>query len=306
MSKSGFVVIAGRPNAGKSTLMNRVLGAKVSIVTPKAQTTRDRVLGILTEPQGQMVFIDTPGIHQAKEGGINAYMMSEVKGALEGVACAWYLVDPASKIKAETVVLELLKAADCPVFLIWNKTDLKYMKPRELIQQVHEKARDIGLEFAREFQISAMKGRGLGELLRDTWQVLPEGPMHYPDPEQLSDRPTRFFVAEKVREQLLLQLGDELPYCCAVEIAKFEENPELPRIEAVIHVERDSQKGMVIGAGGKKIKSIGEAARKEIESFLGQKVFLGLKVGVLENWSRNAEALKRLGYNLPKARRSAG
>ncbi len=303
MSKSGFVVIAGRPNAGKSTLMNRILGSKISIVTPKAQTTRERVLGILTGKQGQIVFVDTPGIHNAKEGGINAFMMSEVREALAGVSAIWYLVDPSSVMKAEQAVLEILKeASGVPVYLLWNKTDLKYVKPRTLMEEIPAKAKEMGIDFRQQFQVSALKGRGLAELLAATWEAMPEGPVHYPDPEQLSDRPVRYFVAEKIREQLLLQLGEEVPYCCAVEIERFEEDPKLPRIEAIIHVERESQKGMVVGKAGSKIKAIGQAARKEVEAFLGQQVFLGLKVKLLKDWSRDAEALKRLGYNLPATR----
>lgn len=306
MAKSGFVVIAGRPNAGKSTLMNRIVGSRLSIVTPKAQTTRERVLGIFTEKQGQMVFVDTPGIHNAKEGGINAYMMNEVREALEGVSCIWYLVDPTSVIKAETVVLEILKAAQVPIFLIWNKADLKYVLPGDLLTEIPARAQELGVQITREFKVSALKGKGVDELLSATWETLPEGVPHYPDPEQISDRPVRFFVAEKIREQLLLQLGEELPYCCAVEIERFEEGGKLPRIEAVIHVERDSQKGMVVGKGGQKIKAIGTAARAEVEKFMGQGVFLGLSVKVLKDWSKDAEALKRLGYHLPDPKGKGG
>ncbi len=306
MAKSGFVVIAGRPNAGKSTLMNRIVGSRLSIVTPKAQTTRERVLGIFTEKQGQMVFVDTPGIHNAKEGGINAYMMNEVREALEGVSCIWYLVDPTSVIKAETVVLEILKAAQVPIFLIWNKADLKYVLPGGLLTEIPARAQELGVKITREFKVSALKGKGVDELLSATWETLPEGAPHYPDPEQISDRPVRFFVAEKIREQLLLQLGEELPYCCAVEIERFEEGGKMPRIEAVIHVERDSQKGMVVGKGGQKIKAIGTAARTEVEKFMGQGVFLGLSVKVLKDWSKDAEALKRLGYHLPDPKGKGG
>jgi GTP-binding protein Era len=150
--------------------------------------------------------------------------------------------------------------------------------------------------------LSAEKGKGLKELLADTWKLIPEHPFFYPDEEQMSDRPTRFFVAEKVREQLFRCLGDELPYSCAVEIEHFDEETEPPRIEAIIHVERDSQKGMVIGKGGQKIKEIGTNARKEVEEFLGQKVFLGLKVDVIKDWTKDAKAMKRMGYLLPEKR----
>jgi GTP-binding protein Era len=304
-TRAGFIAIAGRPNAGKSTLLNKVLGAKVSIVTPKAQTTRERVLGILTEGDGQIVFVDTPGIHRAKEGGINAYMMSEVREALADVSAVWYVVDPESHLKHEEPVLELLSKARVPVFLLLNKMDVRgadeYRAATDrLVGEVTDKARELGVEIAQVARISARHGAGVKELLEATWPLIPEAPFYYEDPDQLSDRPTRFFVAEKVREQLFLCLGEELPYACAVEIEKFDEASQPPRIEATIYVERDSQKGMVIGKGAAKIKEIGSGARKEIEKFLGGgQVFLGLKVKVLKDWSRDAETLRRLGYNLP-------
>jgi GTP-binding protein Era len=296
MQKSGFVAIIGRPNAGKSTLLNRLLGTSLSIVTPKAQTTRERVLGILTTPeQGQIVFMDTPGIHRAKEGGINAYMMQEARVALDGPSVIWYLVDPTSALKHETVVLELLAKIKSPVIILMNKSDLKrdvslFKEDLRLFAQENEVA------LKEIIEISALEGIGVDRLLSQTWEMIPEGPFYYPDTEQLSDRPMRFFVAEKVREQLLLQLGDELPYCCAVEIESFEENTKPIRIDATIHVERESQKGMVIGKGGAKIKTIGQAARGEIESLVGSQIFLGLKVKLLKDWSKDARSLKRLGY----------
>ena len=311
MKHSGFIAIAGRPNSGKSTLLNRVLGSNLSIVTYKAQTTRERVLGILTEKQGQVIFIDTPGIHRAKEGGINDYMMREVKEALRGAAAVWYLVDPSSALFHEVPVLDLLKEAGLPIFMIFNKSDLKNKRgegpvnPMGLHQDLRAAAAERGLQVIEELPLSAINGTGVAELLKKTWALLPEGPLYYPDEEQISDRPTRFFVAEKVREQLLLQLGEELPYSCAVEIESFDEVTTPPRIEATIYVERDSQKGMVIGKGGTKIKSIGQAARKEIEEFLGQHVFVGLKVKVLKEWTRDAESLKRMGYHLSPRRSSA-
>ncbi len=298
--------------------MNRVVGARLSIVTPKAQTTRERVLGILTVPQGQIVFCDTPGIHKAKDGGINAYMMQEVRDGLEGVDAVWYIVDPASATKFEQPVLETLAKAlgaspdkepsEKPsIFVLFNKSDLKHEKfsapaVEMFMGELTKAAAALGLRFTGDpVRISARDGKGVDELLKATWATLSHGPFLYPDEEQLSDRPTRFFVGEMIREQLFLTLGEEVPYSCAVEIEKFEENKKPPRIEAVIHVERDSQKGMVVGKGGAKIKEIGQGAREAIEEFLGVQVFLGLRVKVLKEWSRDAEALKRLGYILPNA-----
>lgn len=309
MSKSGFVAIIGRPNSGKSTLLNSILGANVSIVTPKAQTTRERVLGILTEKRGQIVFVDTPGIHRAKEGGINEYMVAEAREALDGPNLVWYLLDPSSALQHEEAVLSLLEKASAPVFLLLNKMDLARRKAPEALEglerQITEAMSARKIRIQGVHRISAKDGAGVKELLAESWSIMPEGPLFYPDEEQISDRPTRFFVAEKVREQLLLKLGEEVPYSCAVEIEKFEE-PRKPgditRIEAVIHVERDSQKGIVVGKGGAKIKEIGQAARHEIEGFLDSKVFLGLRVKVLKDWTRDAEALKRMGYHLPEGK----
>lgn len=305
--KSGFVAIAGRPNSGKSTLLNALLKTKISIVTPKAQTTRERVHGILTVKEGQIVFIDTPGIHNAKIGGINEFMMSEVHAALDAPDLIWYIVDPSSALKHEAVVIDLIARTKAPFILILNKNDLKRSInelpaiERELMKEFELR----GINPVAVLKISAFKKRGLTELMQVTWKQLPVGPFHFADEDQLSDRPTRYFVSEKIREQLFLQLGEELPYSCAIQIEKFAEDTKPPRIEAVIHVERDSQKGMVIGAGGRKIKEIGTAARGEIEEFLGGKVFLGLNVKVLKDWSKNAESLKQLGYDLPRKKTSS-
>ncbi len=302
--KSGLVAIAGRPNAGKSTLLNRILGSAVSIVTPKAQTTRERVLGILTEEQGQIVFVDTPGIHAARKGGFNEFMVSEAAEALDGPNLIWYLVDPDSGMEHEKTVLSLLEAkADrgTPIWVLLNKADLN-RNVEKLGSEIEAQLQTMGFRSIRILSVSGRRGAGVDGLVQDAWAMLPEGPFLFPDEEQISDRPMRFFVAEKIREQLFMKLGDELPYCCAVEITKYDESSKPPRIEAVIHVERDSQKGMVIGAGGSKIKEIGMAARKAIEAFVGSPVFVGLQVRVLPNWSRNAEHLKRLGYHLPTTR----
>ncbi|MEN9723160.1 MAG: GTPase [Pseudomonadota bacterium] len=304
--KSGLIAIAGRPNAGKSTLLNRILGSAVSIVTPKAQTTRERVLGILTEPQGQIVFVDTPGIHSAKKGGFNEFMVSEAAEALDGPNLIWYLVDPDSAMDHEKTVIELLGARadrDTPVWILMNKSDLN-RNTEDLGLEIQVRLRELSFRDVQLRKVSGRKGQGVDDLVSAAWSSLPEGPFLFPDEEQLSDRPVRFFVGEKIREQLFLKLGDELPYSCAVEIVQYRENVVPPRIEAVIHVERDSQKGMVIGAGGKKIKEIGSAARQEIEAFVGGPVFLGLQVKVLPHWTRDAENLKRLGYLLPSTKSS--
>ncbi len=306
--KSGFVAIVGRPNAGKSTLLNVVLGTRISIVTPKAQTTRERVLGILTEKQGQIVFVDTPGIHRAKKGGINEYMVEEARHALEAPTLVWYLVDPRSGLEHEKAVLDLLEAAKSPVRLLVTKSDLLKTDAQRatasaLAHAIECELQRRGIPHRKTSIISAEKRFCLREIMDETWGFMPEGPIYYPDEEQVSDRPVRFFVAEKIREQLFMKLGEELPYSCAVEIESFDESSRPPRIEATIHVERDSQKGMIIGKAGAKIKEIGTSARREVEDFLGGKVFLGLRVKVLKDWTRDAEALKRMGYHLTEKRR---
>jgi GTPase len=309
--KSGLVAIIGRPNVGKSTLLNLILGSTLSIVTPKAQTTRERVLGILTEKEGQIIFVDTPGIHKAKEGGINQYMVNEAREALDGPSAIWYLVDYRSAMEHEAPVIELLAKAlqgvqnsKIPLFIIFNKSDLisklKDVPTTLFSMSLKTKLVEAGVNVEQELRICALKNEGVKELLATTWALMPEGPLHYDDPDQLSDKPTRFFVSEKIREQLLLRLGEELPYSCGVEIDNFDEKSKPPRIEATIYVERDSQKGMVVGKGGLKIKEIGQNARKTIEEFLGQHIFLGLKVKVLKDWTRNVDDMERLGYRKRK------
>lgn len=301
--KSGYIAIIGRPNAGKSTLLNRVLGSRLSIVTAKAQTTRENILGFLTEKSGQMVFIDTPGIHKAKAGGINAYMVERAAEAIESPNIIWYLVDPSSALEFEAPVLELLEKSKSGVILIINKVDrVRSPAHRDKLARFQvelEKAIEArGVVLHSSYQISSLEGDGVGELLQSTWALLPQGPIYYPDEDQISDRPVRYFVSEKIREQLYLLLGEELPYSCAVKIEKFQEKSKPVRIEAVIYVERDSQKGIVVGKGGAKIKEIGMAARQEIEAFLEKKIFLGLQVKVLKDWTRDSERLKQLGYSM--------
>ena len=292
MFRSGFVAIIGRPNSGKSTLLNRVIGNHLSPVTFKAQTTQRQIRGIHQDDNGQMILVDTPGIHTAKEGGLNECLVKEAKRAVEAPDVIWYLIDPDSKMKREEVVLKLLPNQDAKIFILYNKLDMaQFQHKEELIASLKEK----NFTSIEEREISAKHGDGVDALVDETMALLPEHPAYYPDSEALSDQPVRFFIGEKIRRHLFLNLGEELPYSCAVEIQKMEDAP-LTRIEAVIHVERKSQKPMVIGRKGQKIKEIGTDARKEIEEFLGKKVFLGLKVDILENWTRNRSELERLGY----------
>ena len=302
--KSGVVALIGRPNVGKSTFLNCVLQETISIVTPKAQTTRDQIRGIVTEPRGQIVFVDTPGIHRAKEGGINEYMIQEVTRALEGPDLVLYLIDPESKATAEARVLDHLKHSDSRLIVLMNKCDLMRAKPELFswispwIETLKKELEGTRCRFLRTVEISAAKNKGVRELLDEIFELMPEGPPLYGDADALTDRSSRFVVAELIRKQLFMNLGDELPYSCAVEIESFKESTKPIQISAMIYVERESQKGMVIGAGGKKIKEIGTKARIEIEKLLEQKVHLELRVKVLEAWTREARKMKGLGYIL--------
>lgn len=290
-----MVSIVGRPNAGKSTLLNTLLETQLSIVTPKAQTTRDRINGIYHKDEGQIVFIDTPGIHNANEDSINSYMVSQAVDTLKSVDAIWYLVDFNSELKHEEVVLGFLEKASCPIFLIMNKVD--QMKNPKLLAELKE-ALNCTNDQVQTFEISAKEGTHLNQLIAATWEVLPIAPFLYPDPEQLSDRPIKYFVSELIREQTYLQLNEEVPYSCAVNIEKYDESRKPIHIYANILVERDSQKGILVGKKGSQIKSIGQSSRAKIESLLGEKVFLGLQVKVNKNWTKSPDRLKQLGYVL--------
>jgi GTPase len=302
MKKTGMIAIVGRPNAGKSTLLNRLLGMELSAVTPKPQTTREQVRGILTEEEGQIVFIDTPGVHRAREGGLNQFMVKQAQDALRGAHLVWYLVAPTSELKHEEPVLEILKGLKgVPLILLMTKMDEQVNE--ELEGKVKGFFEAEGVNVADLLRVSGKEGTGTPELLKKTWERLPEGPFLYPETDDVSDRPVRFFVAEMIRKQLFLQLGEEIPYSCAVLIENFHEDTKPIKIYATLFVERSSQKPILLGKDGKKIKSLGQKAREEIEVFLGEKVFLGLHVKVLENWTRDRNKLKQLGYNLPPAKK---
>ncbi len=308
--KAGFVAIIGRPNVGKSTLMNQMLGEELSIVSPKAQTTREQLRGILTEKRGQIVFLDTPGIHKAKPDGLNAYMVDQASQSLESADVVWYMIDPTTKLEVEQPVLEILaKHPELKVHFIVNKADTKKGLDTIEILITHLMAalqarggEGVKVGEVKLWRISALKGTLVKELLDDTWTMLSEGPSFYPsetedEQDTLSDKPLRYFVAEKIRRQLYLQLGEELPYSCGVEISEFKDTAKPVRIQATLFVERESQKGMVVGKAGQKIKAIGVGARTEIEELMNQQVFLGLTVKVLPEWTKDQAALKRLGYH---------
>src|SRR5712691_2942484 len=290
--RSGFVAIVGRPNAGKSTLVNRLVGQKIAIVTSKPQTTRNRIQGIVTKPQGQIVFIDTPGLHEA-DSALGRQMMKEVAAALEGIDVLLLMVD-ASRMHPHTDDLLLQKAQRFrgKTILALNKVD-RLPKPKLLpLIDAFQKA----FEFAAIVPISALKGNGCEELLEEILRQLPEGEPHFPE-DQVTDQPERFLAAEIVREKAIKAMYHELPYALAVMVEKYEETPKLIRIEATMHVERDSQKKILIGRKGEMLKKIGTEARKELEELLGSRIYLGLFVKVVPDWRESPQKVRELDWH---------
>jgi GTP-binding protein Era len=285
------VAIVGRPNAGKSTLVNRLVGQKVAIVTSKPQTTRNRIQGIVTKPEGQIIFIDTPGLHEA-ESALGRQMMQEVAAAVEGIDVLLLMVD-ASRVQlhADDLLLEKAKRFRGKTILALNKVD-RLAKPKLLpLMDAFAKA----FEFAAIVPISALKGGGCDELLGEILQRLPEGEPYFPE-DQVTDQPERFLAAEIIREKAIQVMYHEVPYALAVVVEKFEERPRLLRIEALMNVERDSQKKILIGHKGEVLKKIGTEARKELESLLGTKIYLGLFVKVAPDWRENPQKVRELDW----------
>ncbi len=289
--RSGFVAIVGRPNAGKSTLVNRLVGQKIAIVTSKPQTTRNRIQGIVTKPQGQIVFIDTPGLHEA-ESALGRQMMQEVAAALEGIDVLLLMVD-ASRMQphADDLLLEKAKRFRGKTILALNKVD-RLPKPKLLpLIDAFSKA----FEFAAILPISALHGAGCEELLEEILKQLPEGEPYFPE-DQVTDQPERFLAAEIIREKAIQVMYHEVPYALAVVVEKYEETPKLLRIEALMNVERDSQKKILIGRKGEMLKKIGTEARKELEAILGSKIYLGLFVKVAPDWRENPQKVRELDW----------
>src|SRR5438270_1289884 len=288
--RSGFVSIIGRPNAGKSTLLNALVGEKVAIVTHKPQTTRHRIQGFVNvkggsgRPPGQIVFIDTPGVHKP-DSPLGSRMMREVNSALEERDLVLLIADVTQPFgKGDQFVLDLLKHVTSPVILLLNKID-SVEKPKllEIIDR-YSKLRD----FAEIIPISASRRKGLEELVDQVIKRLPDGPRYF-EKDQITDQPERVLAAEMIRERVLIATGQEVPYAVAVKIERFEEDDKLTRVAAAIYCEREGQKAILIGKSGAMLKRIGTSARKQIERLLGKQVFLELFVKVRENW-RNSEA----------------
>jgi GTP-binding protein Era len=296
--RSGFVAIVGRPNAGKSTLVNRLVGQKIAIVTSKPQTTRNRIQGIVSKENAQVVLIDTPGLHDAKTA-LNKQMMREVAAALEGIDVLVLMVDSttipesaSTRPHVDHLLMDKSKRFDGKTILVLNKVD-KLPRPKlapmlEAFGKAHN--------FAAIVPISAMKGEGCDDLLEEVIKLLPEGAAYFPE-DQVTDQPERFLASEIVREKAIALTYHEVPHALAVTVEKWEEKPKLLRIEMTLTIERPSQKKIIIGRKGEMLKKIGTQARIELESILGSKIFLGLFVKVAENWRENPMAVRDLDWH---------
>ena len=292
--KSGFISLIGRPNVGKSTLLNLLLGEKIAIISDKPQTTRNRILGIKNHPEGQIVFWDTPGIHRARSR-LNQSMVKVALGTYKEVDGICFIIEANRPFDDENdFILETLKQVEKPVLLVINKIDL-IPKP-DLLPAMDEYSRLRSFE--QIIPISALRGEGVEVLVAEMLKILPVGPRLFPE-EMITDLPERFLAAELIREKVFLRTHEEVPYATAVVIEEFKEREEknLVFIKATIQVERESQKGILIGEKGRMLKEIGSRAREEIESLLGTKVFLELWVKVEKNWREDPAALRRLGYH---------
>ncbi|HET6465091.1 MAG TPA: GTPase Era [Nitrospiria bacterium] len=298
---SGFISIIGRPNVGKSTLLNQILREKIAIISDKPQTTRNRILGVKNFPHAQIVLLDTPGIHKPKYK-LNHRMVNVALGTLEEVDLIFFMVEATDAMSTgrfgptlgsgDQYILERLKELETPVFLVLNKMDL--IKKEKTIPLVEEYTRRF--KFAEVFPISALTGDNVDRLMEVAADRLPEGEPFFP-PDVVTDQPMRFVATETIREKILHHTREEIPYSVAVLMEEFKEEPRKPvHIRAVILVERDSQKGILIGKKGEMLKTVGTEARIELEALLGTKVFLELWVKVQKDWRQDENVLKELGY----------
>ena len=290
--RCGYVAIVGRPNVGKSTLLNRLIGQKISITSRKPQTTRHRILGIKTVDGAQLVFVDTPGVHRDGKRAINRHMNRTALAAIQDVDAIVFVVDGLEWTDEDQLVLDALKGVATPVILALNKVDTLPQKEVLLpyLQQLGEK-----MKFAEVFPLSAQKGTNVDVLENKLVELLPESEPIYAE-DQVTDRSERFLAAEFIREKLMRSLGQEIPYALTVEIEQFKMDGTLRRVAAVIFVEREGQKRIVIGKAGQGLKEVGRQAREQMERTFGSKVFLELWVKVREGWSDDERALRSLGY----------
>lgn len=289
--KSGFISIIGRPNVGKSTLLNGILGEKIAIATSKPQTTRNTIRGIYTTGDCQMVFIDTPGIHKPKTK-LGNFMTDSALNTFKEVDLVLFLVDDSlSQGPGDKYIVEMLKNINTPKFLVINKMDKINPEDYEKIYNEYEQT----CIFDEIFPVSALEQKNIDILLESIEKFMPEGPQYFPS-DMITDHPERFIVSEILREKVLMFLEDEVPHGVAIEIESFQEEERVTRISAVVYCEKKSHKGIIIGQGGRKLKGIGKSAREEIEALLGNKVFLQLWVKVKENWRNSDFALSNFGY----------
>ncbi|ADC87439.1 GTPase Era [Staphylococcus lugdunensis] len=290
--KSGFVSIIGRPNVGKSTFVNRVIGHKIAIMSDKAQTTRNKIQGVMTRDDAQIIFIDTPGIHKPKHK-LGDYMMRVAKNTLSEIDAIMFMVNVNEDIgRGDEYIMDMLRNVKTPVFLVLNKIDLVH--PDSLMPRIE--AYQKYMNFTEIVPISALEGLNVDHFIDVLKSHLPEGPKYYPD-DQISDHPEQFVVSEIIREKILHLTSEEIPHAIGVNVDRMiKENEDRVRIEATIYVERDSQKGIVIGKGGKKLKEVGKRARHDIEMLLGSKVYLELWVKVQKDWRNKVNFIRQIGY----------
>lgn len=289
--RTGVVALIGRPNAGKSTLLNRIIGEKIAIVSDKPQTTRMRITGVLTQPAGQIVFLDTPGVHKP-EYKLNRRMMAIVTDALSTVDLILLMIDATQAMgKGDRFLLDMMKRVETRAFLVPNKVDALNDKTR-LLPLIGRYTSER--EFAEVIPLSALTGDGVELLIEKAFEQMPEGPQLYPE-DELTDQPERVIVAELVREKILQVTGQEVPYVSAVVTESWEDQKEITRINCVIYVERQSHRSIIIGRGGARLKGIGTAARADVEKLLGRHVYLGLFVKVREHWRNDERTLNELG-----------
>ncbi|MDU4612081.1 MAG: GTPase Era [Staphylococcus epidermidis] len=290
--KSGFVSIIGRPNVGKSTFVNRVIGHKIAIMSDKAQTTRNKIQGVMTRDDAQIIFIDTPGIHKPKHK-LGDYMMRVAKNTLSEIDAIMFMVNVNEDIgRGDEYIMEMLKNVKTPIFLVLNKIDLVH--PDTLMPKIEQY--QSYMDFTDIIPISALEGLNVDHFIDVLKSFLPEGPKYYPD-NQISDHPEQFVVSEIIREKILHLTSEEIPHAIGVNVDRMiKEDEDRVRIEATIYVERDSQKGIVIGKGGKKLKEVDKRARRDIEMLLGSKVYLELWVKVQRDWRNKVNFIRQIGY----------
>lgn len=289
---SGFVSILGRPNVGKSTLLNALIGTKVAIVADKPQTTRTAIQGVLTLPEGQVVFLDTPGIHKARSG-LNKRMMVSVRDALDQRDLLLFVADATARFTgADREALDLVKKSGAPVLLVVNKIDR--VADKSALLPLLEKYR-AAHDFVEYFPVSALRNEGLDELRPAILARLPEGPAYFPA-DHITDQPERFLATELIREKIILETREEVPHSVAVVVDQWEDGPKITRVLATIYVEKEGQKGILIGAKGAMLKTIGTKARVEMELLFGKKIFLELHVKARANWRENKTFLNALDW----------